>query len=91
MTNETKLVRRDDIYAADMNGQTVMMDPGAGKYYNIGEIGGRIWELLEQPATVGELIAALTKEYDVDEKQCAEDTVPFLESLVKKGLITEEK
>ena len=87
MTKETILVRKSEIYAADMNGETVMMDPTAGKYYNIGEVGGRIWELLEKPTCVSELLRILTEEYEVSPAQCEEDTLPFLQDLTDKGLL----
>ena len=56
MTDNTILSRREGLMAADMNGSAVMMDIMTGKYYNLGQVGGRIWELLEEPMTVAALI-----------------------------------
>ena len=74
---------------ADMNGSAVMMDIMTGKYYNLGEVGGRIWELLEEPATLSELIGKLTAEYDVSAEQCRTDILPFLNTLLERGLLLE--
>ena len=52
MTDTSVLTRREGLMTADMNGSAVMMDIMTGKYYNLGEIGGRIWELLEEPMTL---------------------------------------
>lgn len=87
MDKNTILTRKDGIMTGDMNGDTVMMDIETGKYYNLGEVGGRIWELLEFPTSLGELLNALTAEYNVSAEQCESDTVPFLESLAGCGLI----
>lgn len=87
MDKNTVLSRKSGIMTADMDGATVMMDIETGKYYNLGEIGGRIWELLESPMSVNDLINALTEEYDVSVEQCQADTVPFLVSLTERGLL----
>lgn len=79
--------RNMDIMAADMNGETVMMNIATGQYYNIGEVGGRIWELLEQPMTLGALVDALTAEYAVEKSQCEMDLMPFLDKMAKNGLV----
>lgn len=89
MTNTTILNRREGLMAADMNGSTVMMDVTTGKYYNLGEIGGRIWALLEMPMTLDALISKLTDEYDVSPEQCRADIMPFLNQLLARGLLVE--
>ncbi len=88
MTENTVLARKAEIMTADMNGDTVMMDIETGKYYNLGTVGGRIWELLETPMVVSTLISKLTEEYDVTYEQCLNDTLPFLSDLTERGLIT---
>lgn len=90
MDKNTILSRKSGIMTADMNGATVMMDIETGKYYNLGETGGRIWELLESPMSLDALLDALTKEYSVSVEQCEKDTVPFLASLVERGLLIAE-
>ncbi|MBE6949973.1 MAG: lasso peptide biosynthesis PqqD family chaperone [Ruminococcaceae bacterium] len=89
MTDTTVLSRRAGLMTADMNGSAVMMDIMTGKYYNLGEVGGRIWELLEEPMTVGALVEKLTGEYDVSAEQCRADIAPFLKTLLERGLLVE--
>lgn len=89
MTDTTVLSRRDGLMTADMDGSAVMMDITTGKYYNLGTIGGRIWELLEEPMTVTALVGRLTDEYDVSAKQCRTDIEPFLSKLLERGLLVE--
>ena len=89
MTDTTLLSRRMGLMTADMNGSAVMMDIMTGKYYNLGEVGGRIWELLEEPMTVAALVQKLTAEYDVSAEQCRTDILPFLGKLLERGLLVE--
>ena len=90
MTDTTVLSRRMGLMTADMNGSAVMMDIMSGKYYNLGEVGGRIWELLEEPMTVTALVQKLTAEYDVSAQQCRTDIEPFLNTLLDRGLLVAE-
>lgn len=85
------LNRKMGIMTADMNGAIVMLDIESGKYFNLGEVGGRIWEILEQPTSVKDLVSTLVQEYDVTEEQCLEDIVPFLEKMLNRGLVVEYK
>ena len=82
-----KYQHKPGILAADMDGETVMMDAETGKYYNLSEVGGRIWTLTENPLTWDELVHALTDEYDVDRAQCEEDIKPFMDQMIQNGLI----
>lgn len=90
MTDNTILSRRTGLMTADMNGSAVMMDIMSGKYYNLGEVGGRIWELLETPTTIAALVETLTAEYDVTGERCRADIMPFLSKLLERGLLVEE-
>lgn len=89
MNEMTKLKRKPGLMTASMNGSAVMMDIETGKYYNLGETGGRIWELLDPPATVTELCDQLTQEYDVSREVCMKDLQGFLQSLMDRGLISQ--
>ncbi len=87
MTDATVLSRRAGLMTADMNGSAVMMDIMTGKYYNLGAVGGRIWELLEEPMTIAVLVQKLTDEYDVSAETCRTDILPFLDTLLERGLL----
>ena len=89
MKDNTLLRRREGLMTANMNGSAVMMDIATGKYYNLGEVGGRIWELLEEPMTMAALVQKLTAEYDVSAEQCRADILPFLAKLLERGLVIE--
>ncbi|MCO7124220.1 lasso peptide biosynthesis PqqD family chaperone [Sporolactobacillus shoreicorticis] len=74
--------------ASDMDGEKVMLSIATGNYYNIGKVGGTIWDLMAQPIKVKQMIRILTGQYSVDQDQCFSDIVPFLGRLSRDGLIT---
>ncbi|MDB4868250.1 MAG: lasso peptide biosynthesis PqqD family chaperone [Cohnella sp.] len=91
MTNlylvEHAVVQAEGYIVSDMNGEKVMMSVDTGKYYNLGRIGGRIWELIAWPTTVNRLVDTLTSEYDVERPVCEEQVSGFLQSMHKEALI----
>lgn len=48
-----------------------------------------LWESLQTPKTVEELVSAVKAEYDVEEAVAKEDILDFLESLKSNNLIAE--
>jgi hypothetical protein len=70
-----------------MDGEIVMMSVENGEYYGLDEIGSRIWELIEAPVSVDQLINSLMTEFDVNHEECLNDTLEFLEDLRAKDLL----
>jgi hypothetical protein len=56
-------------------------------YYGLNPVGTRVWSLLQQARTVGELRDALLNEYDVEAGRCESDLLGLLEKMRSEGLI----
>ena len=56
-------------------------------YYGMNPVGTRVWELLTQPKSVGELRDVLLDEYDVDGERCTQDLLVLLQKMRDEGLI----
>jgi hypothetical protein len=72
---------------SNMNGEKVMLSVANGKYYNLGKLGGQIWDLIEEPKTIYQLVSQLMSEYDVDILKCEEQVISFLDQLLEQELI----
>jgi len=72
---------------SDMGGEKVMLSVRQGKYYNLGDIGGEIWEQIKKTILVKDLIAVLVDKYDVDERDCEQQVISFLNHLREEKLI----
>lgn len=84
---QDRVVQAKGNLVSDMNGEKVMMSISSGKYYNLGQIGGRIWELIEVQISVEQLVASLVAEYDIETALCEAQTKSFLEQMIQEGLI----
>ena len=84
------LQRSNVLLTASMDGDVLlMMDVERGRYYGLGGVGRRIWELLEHPMTEAALVEALLDEYDVAPDLCTEQVKTFLSGLRERGLLAE--
>ncbi|NRF90542.1 lasso peptide biosynthesis PqqD family chaperone [Paenibacillus frigoriresistens] len=76
---------------SDMGGEKVMLSVHNGKYYNLGEIGGKIWDSIEAPITVIQLVMTLMADYEVDQSECEQQVISFLTHLMDEKLIGVEE
>jgi predicted transcriptional regulator len=53
----------------------------------LGAVGARIWTLLQEPRTVGEIRDILIDEYEVELERCERDLLTLLQRLADKGLL----
>ena len=58
--------------------------------YTLNEPGTMIWKILDGRTSVSQVIESVAETYDVSEKEASLDTVEFLTSLEREGLIQEE-
>jgi hypothetical protein len=70
-----------------LDGEVVILNMNDDVYYGLDQVGGRIWSLIQEPITFGEIIQTLQAEYDVDHQQCVQDVLALLEDMLSKGLI----
>ena len=90
ISTESIVSQTEDIVANDIDDEKVMMNVEKGQYYGLDPIGSRVWELIERPIRVSELIDALAPKYDVDRETCERDVLAFLEELREDGILRVE-
>ena len=94
MSSRVSVISKTDLFCqksgnlvSNMDGEKVMLNMEKGKYYNLGTTGGDIWDLLQEPISIQEIVTSLCAVYDVEEADCEEQVMQFLENLLKEGLI----
>lgn len=83
----TTIVRSPDQVSGDLDGKIVLLSIENGQYYNMNEVGSRIWALLEESMTVSTLIDRLLTEFEIDRATCEKETFAFLAQLEKDKLL----
>lgn len=82
------VVRAEGLPSTEVDDDLVVLNLRTDSYIAIDRIGRRIWELLESPRRVEDLIATLAAEFDVDPTIVAHDVAPFLDELEREGMVT---
>lgn len=69
--------------------ETILLDYKAGNYYELNEVGGFIWALLQEKKTmlVQEIQEKLLEEFDVEPSVCQDELMLFLDNLSREKLI----
>jgi len=75
---------------SDMDGEKVMLSVKNGKYYNLGEVGGAIWESIRETSSVQQVIQSMIIQYDVDHEDCRHQVIDFIGNLLEEGLVNVE-
>lgn len=75
---------------SDMGGEKVMLSINNGKYYNLGDIGGVIWDLTKEPMAIEQLVAHLVSQYEVEQNECEQQVINFIKQLNDEGLLIVE-
>ena len=82
------VIQRDpEIIAAEAGKDVVMVSIENGQYYGISLVAKEIWQAIEQPTRVSNLISDLVANYNVDRTLCEKDTLAFLEQLLAERLL----
>jgi len=86
-TSEVTIMQSEGFLVSDMDGEKVMLSIDNGKYYNLGKIGGRIWELASSPIAIHRMVEQLVAEYDIEPEACEQQVQQFLQQLASEGLV----
>ncbi|KAF5049244.1 Coenzyme PQQ synthesis protein D [anaerobic digester metagenome] len=76
-----------DVVSCDLGGETAMLDMKEGIYYGLNEMGAIIWEYIQKPITLQEIVDKILADYEVDEETCYVDLVELVEEMLNNGLI----
>ncbi len=84
-----QLSRNPDICAAELDGEICLFNPDTAEYLNLNGTGSRIWNLLETPAALDELIHSLQESYAVEAATCRNETESFVAEALQRGMLVE--
>jgi hypothetical protein len=90
--NEQLLIRSRSVVSRLVGGETLVV-PVRGKVgdlasiYSFNGTGSLIWQLLETPISLADLILVVEHEYAVGEEQARKDVMKFVEDMFAVGLV----
>lgn len=77
------LKHNEDFIYRLVDGEAVLMSPLGDGLHIFNEVGTRIWELVDGNNTIEEIVDQIYQEYEVEKNVAYEDTLMFLDELLK--------
>ena len=85
----TTYLRHPDLRLTAVDGEGVVLHLGSRQYFSVNTTGVTILEQLRSPATLSELVSAVTAEYDVGDEEATRTVRAFLDRCLEASLVTE--
>ena len=88
MNIKSKVILSNNVFAQEIDDETIILDAITQEYFSLNEIGKVMWSLLSENKNLEEIKAQMLEMYEVPEEQLEKDLLNFLQALAKKGLIS---
>ena len=77
----------NDVVSCDLVEEAAILNLKDGVYYGLNPVGARIWNLIQKPIKVQEILDIILDEYDVERDVCQSDLIELLKQLLEKELV----
>ena len=87
LSASSSVVAGSDQVFSNLEDEVAILSLKDGMYYGLNEVGARIWNLIQEPRTVGEVRDLLVSEYEVNPDRCEHELIALLQDLVAEGIV----
>ena len=87
MNIKSKITLSKNVFAQEIDEETIILDSETQEYFSINEIGKVIWSLIEEKKNLEEIKAEMLDMYEVPQEQIEKDLLNFIQALEQKKLI----
>jgi hypothetical protein len=87
ISGDTRVVASRNQLSTKLSGEAVILGLRDSVYYGLDGAGARIWELVQQPAVLGDVAATVSREFDVDTAAALRDLMGLAGDLLTRGLL----
>lgn len=89
LTLDTRVQLLPNQSSSVLGNETILLNYEAGNYYELNEVGGFIWALLQEKKSllIHEIQTRLLEEFDVEPDVCQGELTLFLDNLLREKLI----
>lgn len=87
LSSNSIIVASSEQLSCSLAEESCILNLKNSSYYGLDPVGTRVWNLLRQPRSVGDLRNVLLDEYAVEAESCEGDLLDLLENMRDEGLI----
>ena len=74
--------------ATQVGDEAVILHVGSGTYFGLDPVGARIWELMKEHKTLGQICDVMLSEYDVSREDLERDAMNLVDELIAQDLVS---
>jgi hypothetical protein len=82
-----KLEAAPTVVTREVGGEMMLVDLESGTYFGLNDVGGRLWQLLDDGESLGRACEQLLEEFDVDSGQLHSDVGTLIDELLARKLL----
>jgi hypothetical protein len=86
-TIEATVVISPEVLFQEIGGEAVLLDLAGERYFGLDVVGTRIWQLLQDQASLRVVYDRMLDEYDVEPGRLEEDLLNHVGELAEEGLL----
>lgn len=83
----SRVVAIPDQVSCDIAGEVAILNLRNGVYFGLNPVGATVWNLLQEPRLVDDVVQSILAEYSVDRAECEADLYRLLGELAEHGLV----
>ena len=89
LTDDTRMVVNEaDVAAKVVGGEAIIINLASGLYYSTDKVGGLVWSMVAQGASVGRIAAAVAARYEISPERARADVQELVRELLAEGLVS---
>ena len=76
-----------DQVSCDLGGEAAILNLRNGTYYGLDPVGALIWNTIQTPKSIDQIVEAVMAEFEVDRERCEDDVRRLIGNLREQGLV----
>ena len=71
----------------EIDGEAILLNLDSGVYFGLDEVGTRVWNLISEKHTLGDIQGKMIQEFDVSQSRLSKDLNLLIRELLSRGLL----
>lgn len=87
ITKNTYVTRNAELHTSRIGKEMAMMDKQTGNYIGLNYVAACIWDTLEEPLSVEQIVSRMLERFSVSPEQCEAETINCLRDMNRNNLV----
>jgi len=76
-----------EVTSSEIGDELALLDPKSGQYFTLNQTGSVVWQCLDTPRSMEDIVRTVTEKFDIDSSECESDIKELIIQLSDAGLI----